>query len=496
MSTYASKIINGSKIIVIASLLGSIFSYLLRLILARNLTPEEFGLVYSVIAILGVAAIFVTMGLGESLVNYISKYRTKQETGKIKNIILKTSKYQFLISSTVCFLLILFSKSIAENYLGLVEARVLIILIGISLLLSPLDIVITSIFKAYQKFYIIGLINSGKVIVLFILTALFLKYELGPFGAILPYVLIYIFWIVILLPKVLKLIKFKQTRTKKILHVRKKIFGFGIPLLFAGLASSLLTYSDILILTSISGLAAVGFYNIAIPIASIIMIIGHTMNAVLFPFFAELWHSKQKKILEIGVKKINTYLLLFSLPIFSLLVIFTEQIITILFGSQYLVASIAAKILLIGAIFHILGTVTNTILKSLGKTISIAKITFIGALVNILLNLIIIRYYSYNGAAVATALSFAIMYMLSIYHVRKEMAYLFPTKKAIVFSLSSVLCVLTVFLIKSILTNIYLKIVLGGIGGILTYIITVLIFKGITKEEILLFLKQAGLNKL
>ena len=49
------------------TVLANLFGYLLRILLARNLTVAEYGLVYAVMALFGLVSILVHWGLGEAL---------------------------------------------------------------------------------------------------------------------------------------------------------------------------------------------------------------------------------------------------------------------------------------------------------------------------------------------------------------------------------------------------------------------------------------------
>ena len=69
---------------------------------------------------------------------------------------------------------------------------------------------------------------------------------------------------------------------------------------------------------------------------------------------------------------------------------FTDLIINVLFGTDYILASNTIKILSIGMIFLILHRINTNFLSGIGKPQIITKIVYIVAIFNLIANLILI----------------------------------------------------------------------------------------------------------
>ena len=81
---------------------------------------------------------------------------------------------------------------------------------------------------------------------------------------------------------------------------------------------------------------------------------------------------------------------------------FANKIILIIYGTQYANSVLALKILIWAFFLICVSTVTSGLLNSINKQRIVTIGTGIGALLNIILNLILIPKYSLDGAASAT----------------------------------------------------------------------------------------------
>jgi O-antigen/teichoic acid export membrane protein len=103
-----------------------------------------------------------------------------------------------------------------------------------------------------------------------------------------------------------------------------------------------------------------------------------------------------------------------TLPIFFVLFLFPDVVLNLLFGSRYIGASVALQVLAFGVFIHIsLGFTGNTLLV-LGKSKFLMWISLIGAIINIILNIVLIPPMGIIGAAIASAFSLIVTKILSM----------------------------------------------------------------------------------
>jgi O-antigen/teichoic acid export membrane protein len=98
------------------------------------------------------------------------------------------------------------------------------------------------------------------------------------------------------------------------------------------------------------------------------------------------------------------YSLIISFPIAVGTAILSERFILLFYGSEYLPSVIALQILIWSNVI-IFANFTPRLFEAINKQIIFTKITMLGAIVNVILNLLLIPQFSYVGAATATCLT-------------------------------------------------------------------------------------------
>ena len=88
------KLLFDASLVFVMGLLAAIFGYLIRVILSRQLSLEEFGLFYAVFTFVSFFIVFRDFGLGQALAKFIPQFLVKKEYGKIKASI----KFAFFIN--------------------------------------------------------------------------------------------------------------------------------------------------------------------------------------------------------------------------------------------------------------------------------------------------------------------------------------------------------------------------------------------------------------
>jgi len=148
----------------------------------------------------------------------------------------------------------------------------------------------------------------------------------------------------------------------------------------------------------------VGTYSAALKLSEIWYIIPAIICNSFFPSIIEAKKLSQKNYFR-RIQKLFDILLLISLLIAVFVTLFSSLIIDVLYGDQYKNAAIILAIHIWTAVFVFLGVgssnffiIENLQIKGLTRTV-------LGAVLNIILNLILIPKFLAVGAAVATLIS-------------------------------------------------------------------------------------------
>jgi O-antigen/teichoic acid export membrane protein len=133
--------------------------------------------------------------------------------------------------------------------------------------------------------------------------------------------------------------------------------------------------------------------------------------AAMFPTLARL-HVGSREGLRRAYTTVMPLMALLGLPVMAGLIIFADQIIAVLYGSDYAASANVLRLLAV-AVFLIFVDTANTMLLYSGDDLGmVLRLSLLTTLANVLLNLILIPRYSYNGAAVAAILSSALSLLI------------------------------------------------------------------------------------
>lgn len=226
----------------------------------------------------------------------------------------------------------------------------------------------------------------------------------------------------------------------------------------------------------------VGYYSAAVKIKIILVSIVTSLGTVLLPrcsYYVE--HQLFEEFQKICAKALN-FVFILATPLMVYFILFAKEGIYFLSGSSYeksiLPMQIIMPTLLFIGISNILGM---QILVPLGKEKIVLYSEIIGAMVNLIVNFILIPKYASIGAAIGTVLAEAIVFIVQYIYLREEIKGIFLRihylRICFVLSLASVI---------SIVVKIF------NLGNFLTLVISASLFFSIyglillvKKEEII-----------
>ena len=427
MANYTKTAVHGTLIVLVVSLLAAFFAYLVRLVLARNLPMEEFGLFYAVFAFLGLFAIFSTLGFDRALAKFIPEFLHEKKYSDIKSSISYSFIVQLLSNSIIILVVYALSNYLSSNYFHNEKAGIVLKIIVIAFFVDSFVQVIKSSFQGFKKMVYFSGIDLARMIILLTAIIIGIKLNLGILGAatayiIAPLILIIIFGI--LLFKV-----FPEYAQAKVIFSRllfKKMSKYSIFVLAASFAGFILFYTDTIMLTYFAGLTSVALYNVALPTAKLLLYFPRAIGGIFLPLTSEFWAKKENALLAAGVESLYKYSAIIIIPAVFIIFSFSDLIINAFFGSNYAASSSALKILIVGMIFATINAISTNIFSGIGKPEINSKIIYSAAAFNFVGNLVMIPLWGINGAAFTTTLSYFIMMVMGLIDTRRFIAIKLP----------------------------------------------------------------------
>lgn len=210
-------------------------------------------------------------------------------------------------------------------------------------------------------------------------------------------------------------------------HLRPHIKAVTIFFLMA-CATTIYTNLDAVMLGFMTTDADVGYYDAAVKVKSVLVGIVTSLGAVLLPRVSYYAQNAQMEEFKAIAKKALNFVFLFALPLMIYFMLFARQSVYILAGGAY-EASILPMRIIMPSVFLI--GVTNIlgiqILVPLGREKYVLYSEIAGAVVNIIINLLLIPRFAAIGAAVGTLAAEAVVLTVQLIALRKARGVLFTS---------------------------------------------------------------------
>ena len=425
---YLKKAIHGTIVVFIYTILAGLLWYLFRTILARNLSVAEYGLFFAVYSFIAFFQIFTDFGLPQSVSKHMIDLKEKNKRRSIKSLVVYSLYFQLILSIIIYTAFVLSAAWLSNHYFN-ANATTLIVILGIWFLTMPLTIFFQNIFLGFQRPGLVASIDLLRSLSVVLISSVLLYVGMGIKSPVIAYLCVNFIIILIYAPFVKKLFPdFTQLKAKFDKRLMKSVLTFGFMVSFSGVIWTVLTQTDTLILTYFRTMEEVGLYQIAVPLANLLLYAVIAINLVAYPMVAELSARKDEKKLSQGINLFYKYIFMLVIPIVVVIFSFSDLVINILFGSKYIAAAAALKILIISALFSSLTLFNNSVLSAIGHPKTVAKTMSIAAVLNLCLNLYFVPKYGIVGASGSTMTSFILALFLSTNSLRKRVRVYVPLK--------------------------------------------------------------------
>lgn len=250
------------------------------------------------------------------------------------------------------------------------------------------------------------------------------------------------------------------------------------------IAINIYVNSDITILGFLTSDYHVGVYSVSTKIYTIIKSLLSSIVLVSIPRFSALLAKSKKEKFKNTAEEIYKTLLTIIIPAIIGIIILRKDIILMISNSTYL-GSTSSLALLSIAMFFCSGAFFwgQAMLVPLKQEKKVLKITIVSAIVNIVLNFLLIPIWKENAAAVTTIIAQAIAFIYCRYETKKIVKLDSFNKIFVKSIIGSIPIILISLIIKNVVSNFVISAIIIVIISIITYVIVEIILK----NEIVLY---------
>lgn len=486
------KLIAKSSVIVfIGIFLSKVLSYAYRVIIARQIGPEAYGLFSLAVMLSGWIIVIATLGLNEGVLRYVSLFRGKQETGKIQYVI-KASAMLLVVAGVLGGVILYLSAPFLS--IEIFHNESLIIFLRIFSFVVPISVVGNVFLPTLRAYEEIGwysfisniLTNVLHVLSLILLIILGFGIKSIPLSYFIGTFFVFLTAFIVCKHKIPRIFKATKINSKTKSRILKELISYSWPLLFVGAIWRVFSWTDSFLIGYFKNASDVGIYNAALPIALLISFSSQLFLQLFYPLINKEYAKGNKEVIKQLSQQVGKWIYALILPLFVLLLIFPETILNILFGPEYIGASNALRILSFGVLFISLFEISLRVLNMEGSSKKILVDIISIAILNLILNIILIPKYGISGAALSTTISFISLSIIVGIQAYRSQKIVPLRRKMLNISFAAVIPLIILLIIKKLVEINIISFIILSIFFSMLYVLFVFIFKGLDRNDIII----------
>ncbi|MBC8274636.1 MAG: flippase [Chloroflexi bacterium] len=337
------------------------------IIVARFLGSTNYGQITIAMVPISIAGLFIDLGINGALIKYLAQYRSEGRILEANSFLKAGLTINILASSILTALIYLSSGYLAKQVFHQPEIQVLIQVSSINLIAQSLFNTARSIFVGYERMNLVSLLVVVQSITKSFLSPVLVYLGYGALGAVTGHTA------AILVAGVVGVVIVQLTYLKqgmgressiKFVEASKTLLSYGAPLFLSIIiGGSIMHIYNFLMALNVTP-SEVGNYQAATNFPVLISFFTIPIVTVLFPLFSKIPQSDKGQLAAVYRNAVK-YSALITVPITSVLILLSDPIVQIIYGSTYDQTSnylklVCVPFLLIGIGHQINGSLLNS----------------------------------------------------------------------------------------------------------------------------------------
>ena len=416
--TLRKQLIRGASGSLVLKIVNTALGLLVAVVLARVLGVENFGVYAFCMSIVQILTVPAMLGGGQLLVREVAAYQTKGEYHFLRGLLTRFRQASFLAS---LFLVLL------AGFIGYIAYHGSQLLIPFLIALCTIPLL--SAFRL-QGAALRGLryvlyqpltqaLRPALVIIIVGSIYYFVQPNLGPEVALsaqfvgCAFLVLFTF---VLLRRLLP-IEAKNAQPK---YETSRWIKSALPFVFASGMQILNKETSVIFLGILQTPEEVGLFRVAQRGALLIPFGLQAVNMAIAPTISQMYTKGEKERLQRMISKSILAVMVFALPVALVLILGGKWILPFVFGQEYVPAYLPLVILCMGQLLNACMGSVGLILNMAGLERITAKGVAIAAIINIVLNAVLIPFLGTIGAAIATSITLMIWNFLLFIWLYRE----------------------------------------------------------------------------
>jgi len=346
-----NKIISGSFWTVFSNVASQLVTFSVTIVLARLLTPGDFGIVAISSVFVGVIILFQDLGMGAAII----------QRQNIDDDYLSTSFTVSLLAGVLLAVLLALSSPLIADFYNEKILRDILLVSSLGFILSPFTTIHTTILSKRLEFRRLSLINLGNHALSGLVSVALALMGYGVWSMVLGKILSQ----PVVIPAVWRIVKWTP-RPRIVKRCFLDLFGYSSNLLGFNLLNFFARNLDNLIIGKYLGTQPLGYYSVAYNLMlKPLQLISWSLGKVLFPVFSTI-QGDLVRTRSVYLKVLRSISLV-TFPMMTGLFMVAEEFILSVYGPAWAPAVLPLKLLCVVGAVQSIGTVSGIIYNSQGR---------------------------------------------------------------------------------------------------------------------------------
>lgn len=430
-------------------------SFIIGIILARLLTPSDYGLIGMLAILFAVSQLVVESGFSNALIQKID--RTESDYSTIF--------YVNLFASILIYLVLFFTAPLVSKFYKTPELTLLTRVLSLNIIIGSFAIVQQARLKIELDFKtpaIITLISVGISGMVGIAMAYF---DYGVWALVAQSICLSIL-------RTILLFLFNKWFPKLIFSFSslKQLFKFSSNLLIAGLVSTIVNNLYAILIGKLFSPKDVGFYTRARQFPELLsQAVTNILQGVTYPILTSLQNERERMVSVYGKLMRTTVFLV--MPFLTLFALLAEPFIRLLLTEKWMPVVPLIQWLCFARMITPISALNMNILNAVGRSDLFLKVD-LSKLPLVLLTMVVTVPFGINAVVIGNLFTSLVSFFVNAYYPGKLFGFgpLRQLKEMLRVIVAILIMCTVVFGLTHYLTNDFLKLLIGSIGGISAYI--------------------------
>ncbi|MEW6518560.1 MAG: flippase [Thermodesulfobacteriota bacterium] len=416
-----SEILTGSVWALGSKVLATALTLAISVVVARFYGAQAMGILAVVQSFLMLTTIFTVLGTNTSILRMVPEHMEKYSVTSAFRVYRKTQYLVVGVSLVTGTLLFFFSGFVADKIFSKPHLTYFLSLAAMFVVFNSLMDLNTQAVRGLRLirvFAFMQLLPSAITLFILVIITYYFHAQENPVYAYLAAIAITALIGALVMNKAFKV---RTQPDALVLDIPvTSILSISFPMLMTASMQFLIGQTGVLMLAIFRSEAEVGYYAMAVKLATLTTFALGAVNSMAGPKFSELFHTGRMDELFYVAKKSSKLLFWTTTPVLLGLLLLGKPILGYFFGAEFMAAYPALVFLIMGQFVNSVSGSTAMFMNMTGRQNIFRNITFGAAALNISSNLLFIPYLGIIGAAISAMLSVSFWNIVTLIYMKKK----------------------------------------------------------------------------